>query len=106
MNCVSSNDLSLKYKRFTPLGWQDLSIKKFEFVTKTQFLSPLVFNPIPQKIISPPPLSHRPRKWGELYTSYVHCTLYIIPSLYDNVYTLLTLYKHVYEKQRADEPDQ
>jgi len=38
MNCVSSIDLSLKYKRFTPLGWQDISIRKFEFVTKTQFL--------------------------------------------------------------------
>ena len=39
MNCVSSSDLSLKYKRFTPLGCQDISIRKFEFVTKTQFLS-------------------------------------------------------------------
>ena len=36
MNCVSSSDLSLKYKRFTPLDWQDISIRKFEFVTKTQ----------------------------------------------------------------------
>jgi len=39
MNCVCSSDLSLKYKRFTPLGWQDISIRKFEFVTKTQLLS-------------------------------------------------------------------
>ena len=38
MNCVSSSDLCLKYQRFTPLGCQDISIRKFEFVTKTQFL--------------------------------------------------------------------
>ena len=38
MNCVSSGDLSLKYKRFTPLDWQDISIRKFEFAAKTQFL--------------------------------------------------------------------
>jgi len=34
MNCVSSSDLSLKYKRFTLLDCQDISIRKFEFVTK------------------------------------------------------------------------
>ena len=38
MNCLSSSDLSLKYKRFPPIGCQDISIRKFEFVTKTQFL--------------------------------------------------------------------
>ena len=35
MNCVSS---ILKYKRLTTLGWQDISFRKFEFVTKTLFI--------------------------------------------------------------------
>ena len=39
MNCVSSSDLSLKYKRFSLLDCQDIRIRKFELVTKTQFLS-------------------------------------------------------------------
>ena len=29
---------SLKYHRFTPLGFKVIGIQKFEFVTKTQFL--------------------------------------------------------------------
>ena len=32
------NDLSLKYHRFAPLGCQDIGIRRFEFVAKTQFL--------------------------------------------------------------------
>jgi len=28
----------LKYQGFTPLGCQDIRIRKFEFVAKTQFL--------------------------------------------------------------------
>ena len=32
------NNLSLKYKRFTPSGGKDKRIRKFVFVTKTQFL--------------------------------------------------------------------
>ena len=32
------NNLSLKYKRFTPLSCTDIGIRKFEFVAKTQFL--------------------------------------------------------------------
>ena len=39
MNSDSSNNLSLKYQRFTPPGREDTGIRKFEFVAKTQFLS-------------------------------------------------------------------
>ena len=39
MNYVRSNNLSLKYQRFTPSGCKDTGIGKFEFVAKTQFLS-------------------------------------------------------------------
>ena len=35
---VRSNNLSLKYQRFTPSGSKDMGIKKFKFVTKNQFL--------------------------------------------------------------------
>ena len=38
MNSVRSNNLSLKYQGFPPLGCQDIRIRKFEFVAKTQFL--------------------------------------------------------------------
>ena len=38
VNYVGPNNLSLKYKRFTPSGYKDIEIRKFEFVTKTQFL--------------------------------------------------------------------
>jgi len=38
MNSVRSNSLSLKYQGFPPLGCQDIRIRKFEFVAKTQFL--------------------------------------------------------------------
>jgi len=38
MNSVRSNNLSLKYQRFTPTGRKDLGIRKFEFVAKSQFL--------------------------------------------------------------------
>ena len=30
--------VSFKYKRFTPSGCEDIGIRKFEFVAKTQFL--------------------------------------------------------------------
>ena len=39
INSVRSNDLSLKYHRFTPKDRKDIGISKFEFVAKTQFLS-------------------------------------------------------------------
>ena len=39
-NSVRSNSLSLKYHRFTPSGFEDIEIRKFEFVAKTQFLLP------------------------------------------------------------------
>ena len=43
MNSARSNSLSLKYQGFPPLGCQDgcqdIRIRKFEFVAKTQFLS-------------------------------------------------------------------
>ena len=38
MNPDRSNNLSLKYQRFTPLGCKDIGIRKFKFVSKTQFL--------------------------------------------------------------------
>ena len=38
MNSVRSNNISLKYQRFTTLGSKDKGIIKSEFVTKTQFL--------------------------------------------------------------------
>ena len=38
MNSVRSNNLSLKYQRFTPSGCKDIGIIKFEFVAKTQVL--------------------------------------------------------------------
>ena len=38
MNFGRSNSLSLKYQGFPPLGCQDIRIRKFEFVAKTQFL--------------------------------------------------------------------
>ena len=38
MNSVRSNNISLKYQRFTTLGSKDKGIIKSEFVAKTQFL--------------------------------------------------------------------
>ena len=38
MNSVRPKNLSLKYKRFTSSDRKDIGIRKFEFVTKTQFL--------------------------------------------------------------------
>ena len=38
MNSVRSNSLSLKYQGFSPSGCQDIRTRKFEFVSKTQFL--------------------------------------------------------------------
>ena len=38
MNSVRSNSLSLKYQEFPPSGCQDIGIRKFDFVAKTQFL--------------------------------------------------------------------
>jgi len=38
MNSVRLNSLSLKYHWFTPSGFKDIRIRKFEFVAKTQFL--------------------------------------------------------------------
>ena len=40
INCVKSNNLSLKYWIFAPSGFKEIGITKFEFVAKTQFLSP------------------------------------------------------------------
>ena len=37
VNSVRSNNLSLKYQRFKPSDCEDIEIKKFEFVAKTQF---------------------------------------------------------------------
>ena len=38
MNSVRSNNISLKYQRFTTLGSKDIEIINSEFVIKTQFL--------------------------------------------------------------------
>ena len=38
MTSVRSNNLSLKYQRFTALGFKDIGIRKSEFAAKTQFL--------------------------------------------------------------------
>ena len=40
MNYVRSNSLSLKYQGFPLSDCQDIGIRKFEFVAKTQFLCP------------------------------------------------------------------
>ena len=40
---VRSNNLSLKYERFTTPGCKGIGFRKFEFVTKTLFLSYLIF---------------------------------------------------------------
>ena len=38
MNSARCKNLSLKYQRFAPSGRKNISIRKSEFVTKTQFL--------------------------------------------------------------------
>ena len=38
MNSVRSNNLSLKYQMFIPSVCNDIGIRKFEFVIRTQFL--------------------------------------------------------------------
>ena len=40
MTFVRSNNISLKYQKFTTLGSKDIEIRKTEFVAKTQFLCP------------------------------------------------------------------
>ena len=42
MNSVRSKNLSLKYQSFSPSSCKDIGIRKFEFVTKTQFLLDVV----------------------------------------------------------------
>ena len=37
MNSIRSNNLSLKYQRFTPSGCTNIGIRKFEFVAKFNF---------------------------------------------------------------------
>ena len=44
MNFVRSNNLSLKYQRFTPSGSKDKGIIKIEFVSKIQFLNRKLVN--------------------------------------------------------------
>ena len=41
---VRSNNLSLKYQRFTPLGYKDIGLRTFKFVAKTQFLWGLILD--------------------------------------------------------------
>ena len=35
MDSVRSNNLSFKYQRYTTLGWNDIGIRKSEFMAKT-----------------------------------------------------------------------
>ena len=44
MNYVRSNSLSLKYQGFPPSDSQDIGIRKFEFVAKSQFLCTALLN--------------------------------------------------------------
>ena len=44
---VRSNTLSLKYLRFSPSGFNDIGIGKFEFVAKTQILCHEQWTPPP-----------------------------------------------------------
>ena len=39
MNAVRSNNVSLKYQRFTSSGYKVIGFTKIEFVAKSQFLS-------------------------------------------------------------------
>ena len=50
MNYVRSNNLSLKYHKFTSSGCKDIGIRKFEFVAKTQFLTVKVWGQTTEKI--------------------------------------------------------
>ena len=43
MNSVRSNNINLKYQRFTTLGSKDIGIIKSEFVAKTQFFLFFIF---------------------------------------------------------------
>ena len=53
-NSVGSNNLSLKYQRFTPSGCKDIEITKFKFVVKTQFLLSSIIRPSSAKFeVSP-----------------------------------------------------
>ena len=38
MNSLRSNNLSLKYQRFTTSGCKDIGIKQFQFLVKAEFL--------------------------------------------------------------------
>ena len=38
MNSIRSNNLSLKYEKFTSPGCKDIGTQRYEFVAKTQFL--------------------------------------------------------------------
>ena len=42
MNSVRSSVLSLKYQRLTPSSCQDIRIRQFEFVVKTQFFDQIL----------------------------------------------------------------
>jgi len=41
MDSVRLSGLSMKYQRFTLSGFEDMGIRKFEFVAKTHFLHAL-----------------------------------------------------------------
>ena len=38
MNSSRPNNLSLKYHCYLPSHWEDIGIRQFEFLTKTQFI--------------------------------------------------------------------
>ena len=60
MNSVRSNNISLKYQRFTTLGSKDIGIINSEFVATTQFLSTF----FPSKVCQVRQAIHLP--WGHV----------------------------------------
>ena len=49
MNAVRSNNVSLKYQRFTSSGYKVIGFTKIEFVAKSQFLYSVFVNNEQQK---------------------------------------------------------
>ena len=49
MTSVRSNNVSLKYQRFTTLDFKDIGIRKSEFVAKNQLFCPVFYRLIEDK---------------------------------------------------------
>ena len=52
LTSVRSNNISLKYQRFTTLGFKDKGIIKSEFVTKNPFLWGVGKSPLKQIVLN------------------------------------------------------